>query len=251
VLIQVGFASKRSNGPALARSSDADANLKETSVLAFARTRSRKHWGVFAAAMSVAAAVAAAGLLAFAPGSSVAASVATPTTGYAVFSRPATAADVIPASNPLAAAIASQVPEATVRALQTAQAGITTWALAGNGQICVAGQTNASGLPAMACGSASTLTANPNGGPSLMSVSASMAGPAAANTSNDIGYGNLVLGLAPDGIQNVTITLGDGTSARVPVIDNGFQLTTSHLVTIASVSWTDAAGATHTKETGQ
>lgn len=189
----------------------------------------------YVCAVTLVAAVA--GVMAFElpAGQSIAAGTPTPTTGYSVFSAPTGDAEAMPAG-----LAAEQPPDAELRAQPTTTTGVLAWAVAGDGQICVA-ESDAGG-GSEACASAATVTANTN---SLLYTATAEGTP-----SNDTGAVDLVAGLAPDGVSDVTLHFGNGTSAQVPVVDNGFQLKTATPVTIASLSWEDSAGVPHTQEIG-
>jgi len=133
-----------------------------------------------------------------------------------------------------------QTPGAEIRSLPTTRPGLLAWAVAGSGRLCVAGSD--AGGSSEACAAATTVTGDPN----TLLYSATGEGTPSADTDEV----DLVVGLAPDGVGDVTFRFSDGTSAQATVIDNGFQLATGHLVTISSLSWQDAAGATHTQEVG-
>jgi hypothetical protein len=173
-------------------------------------------------------------------------SVPTPTTNYGVFATAPTAADVIPATNPLSAAVARDVPGAEVRAMPTTIPGLSTWAVAGAGEICVAAD-NGSG-PEMACDAAARLTTDPN--ELIVSATNAATGAGSINTSTAVGAADLIVGLAPDGVTAVTTHYENGATATVPVVNNGFQLAANSTTTITSYSWTDQAGAPHSEENG-
>jgi hypothetical protein len=200
--------------------------------------RRRPRWIIFvlaAAAASTLGAAAIVGALALSAGRSVAASQPTPTAGYAVFAAPPSAADAMPSG-----LAAEQTPGAEIRSLPTTQPGLLAWAVAGSGRLCVA-ESDAGG-GSEACAAASTLTGDPN----TLLYSATAEGAPSADADEV----DLVVGLAPNGVGEVTFHFGDDTSAQATVLDNGFQLATAGLETISSLSWQDAAGATHTQEVG-
>ena len=199
--------------------------------------RRRPRWIIYVAAGAASSLGAAAMVTAFAlsAGQSIAASQPTPTAGYAVFGTPASAADAMPAG-----LAAEQTPGAEIRSLPTTRPGLLAWAVAGSGRLCVA-ESDAGG-GSEACAAATTVAGDPN----TLLYSATAEGTPSADADEV----DLVAGLAPDGVGDVTFRFSDGTSAQATVIDNGFQLATGHLVTISSLSWQDAAGATHTQEVG-
>ncbi|HEX2703746.1 MAG TPA: hypothetical protein VHM72_09975 [Solirubrobacteraceae bacterium] len=139
-----------------------------------------------------------------------------------------------------AAFAAEQTPGAEIRSQPTTVPGLLAWAVAGSGRLCVAESDGGGG--SQACAAAATLTADPS---SILYTATAEGTP-----STDADEVDLVVGLAPDGVGGVTFRFGDGTSAEVPVIDNGFQLSVGRLVTISSLSWEDAAGVPHTQEVG-
>lgn len=200
--------------------------------------RSRPRRGVYVvagwAASLVATAVAVAALV-VAPGESTAASPSTPTASYAVFSSAQSAGGAMPPE-----LAAQQSPDAQVSSQPTTVPGLAAWAVATNDQLCVV--ESDPGGQSEACAPANTLSAEAND--LLFTATAN------GTASTDVDEVDLVVGLAPDGVHAVHFTFGDGTGATAPVVDNGFQLATSSLVTIASVSWTDATGVTHTQEVG-
>lgn len=199
------------------------------------RRRPRRIICVVAGAAATLGMAAAVDTVAFSSGQSVAADQPTPTAGYAVFGTPASAADAMPAG-----LAAEQTPGAEVRSVPTTRPGLLAWAVAGSGRLCVA-ESDAGG-GSEACAAAATVT----GDPGALLYTATAEGTA----STDADQVDLVVGLAPDGVDAVTFRFGDGTGAQVPVADNGFELATSRLVTISSLSWEDATGATHTQEVG-
>jgi hypothetical protein len=73
---------------------------------------------------------------------------------------------------------------------------------------------------------------------------------AQGSASADAGQVDVVVGLAPDGVNAVTVNLDGAPSVQVPVVDNGFQLQTSNLVAITSLSWENADGVAETQEVG-
>lgn len=190
---------------------------------------------VAGATVTIVGAAAGIAALAASAGPSVAASQPTPTAGYAVFGAPASAADTMPAG-----LAAEQTPGAEIRSQPTTRPGLLAWAVAGSGRLCVA-ESDAGG-GSEACAGAATVVGDPN----ALLYSATAEGTSSA----DADQVDLVVGLAPDGVGDVTLRFADGTSAEAPVVDNGFQLATGRLVTISSLSWNDAAGTAHTQEVG-
>jgi hypothetical protein len=174
-------------------------------------------------------------LLAFSAGNSAAASPSTPTTGYSVFGQPPSPADAIPTGF-----AADQAAGTEVRSQPTSVLGLLVWAVAREDQLCVAEADLGGGSEA--CAPAASIAAGSN---SLL-YSATAEGTA----STDVGAVDLIVGLAPDGASGLTFQFSDGTSATVPIVDNGFQLSTPGLVKIASVSWQDASGASHVETLG-
>jgi hypothetical protein len=175
------------------------------------------------------------GLFAFAAGSSAANSPSTATAGYSVFGQPSNPGDAIPTGF-----AADQDAGAEVRAQPTSVPGLLAWAVAREGQLCVAEADLGGGSEA--CAPAAGIEAGSN---SLL-YSATAEGTA----STDVGEVDLIVGLAPDGTSGLTFSFSDGTSVAVPIVDNGFQLSTVELVRIASVSWQDASGTSHVDALG-
>jgi hypothetical protein len=203
-----------------------------------------KHPGRIASLLAVSAVVLTViAIVVVGPARSVAASTATSTSDFSAFSRAQTAGDAIPAGSALNAFVDQAVPGAQVRAIPSSVAGLDVWLLAGNGDLCIAadglGQTPAT------CASASQLASDTSR--LLYSASLAVSGAQAATSNQDEGQTDLIVGIVPDGIQQVTFTFGDGSTAVAPVADNGFEVATSHAVTIQSVAWTDGSGVHHSQ----
>jgi hypothetical protein len=169
------------------------------------------------------------------PTRSVAADLATPTADYAVFSAPAGSSETMPAN-----LLAQQTAGAEIRQQPTTVPGMLAWAVAGDGQLCIAESTSG-GAGSQACAPAATLTAT---GDLLYTATAQ------GTASTDSDQVDLLAGLAPDGVSSVTVSFADAPTVQVPVSDNGFQLQTAQLVTITSLSWEDAHGVSETQAVG-
>lgn len=63
------------------------------------------------------------------------------------------------------------------------------------------------------------------------------------------GHGQSVVGIAPDGVSDVSVTLGDGTHERIAVKSNVFVIDTD--ASLESVQWTDPAGSRHTDDSSK
>jgi hypothetical protein len=135
----------------------------------------------------------------------------------------------------------AQPAGAEIRSQPTKLPGLLAWAVAGDGQLCVA-EADAGG-GSQACAPATALTSDLN---SLLYTATAEGMP-----NSDADEVDLIVGLAPDGVSQITFTFGDRSSAQAAVVDNGFQLQTDRLVKVASLSWYDAAGALHTQEVGR
>lgn len=136
---------------------------------------------------------------------------------FHVFNRASQAVD----SPPSGSAYASGVS----RRAGTSSGALQAWAVSTGNQVCVTvyTATGAASGPA-AC---NTVVALNSSDQLLVDVSTTP-----ATSSSEV-----IAGLAPDGVSNVTIDFQDGTSAVVPVVDNGFTYTTTDTKTISDFSW--------------
>jgi hypothetical protein len=176
-----------------------------------------------------------AAVFAFSAGNSVAASPTTPTAGYSVFSQPPSPGDATPTGF-----AADQAAGTEIRAQPTTVPELLVWAVARDDQLCVAEADLGGGSEA--CAPAAGIGSGSND----LLYTATAEGTA----STDVGEVDLIAGIAPDGTSGLTFYFADGTSAAVPIIDNGFQLATVGLETIARMSWQDASGAGHVETVG-
>jgi hypothetical protein len=126
---------------------------------------------------------------------------------FSVFAEPASAADALPSGSAYAGG--------TSRRIAGSMQHFSAWGVLKGGQLCVtvdARSGPASGGPA-ACNSISRLTR-----PGQILVLGASAGTGAAP--------QVLAGLTPDGVSSVTVSYEDGSTAAVPVKDNGFAVVT-------------------------
>jgi hypothetical protein len=155
---------------------------------------------------------------------------ATAIANFAVFGKPAAAADALPARSAYAGG--------TARRIAGDSQTFSSWGVLSGGQVCVtvdASSGAAAGGPA-ACNSVADLIQ-----PGQLLVLGAGTG--------DNQIPQLLVGLVPNGVQSVTVVFKDGSKVNAPVIDNGFALATGGR-TPAHYSWTTAAGATETEPAG-
>lgn len=139
-------------------------------------------------------------------------------TVFGVFNRPTRAADSLPAGSAYAGGAS--------RRIGSSSGPLQAWAITSGNQVCVtvyASSGPATGGPA-ACNTVATLNTSDQ---LLVDVSTTP-----ATSSSEV-----IAGLAPDGVSNVTIDFQDGMSAAVPVVNNGFTYTTTDTKPISDFSW--------------
>lgn len=152
---------------------------------------------------------------------------------FAIFGRSPSTSDALPADAGPEAAAAS-----LTKSIATGTGTLSQWATLDGKQACVVinGQDpGAQGAPS-ACANLEA----PKDESELLTIAASE-----SNTPNTrAGEAQIVAGLAPDGIDAVTITLATGAKHTVPVLQNGFHLLTGGSNPV-SYEWTAASGAKH------
>jgi hypothetical protein len=151
---------------------------------------------------------------------------------FGIFARP-------PAAGTLPADAGPQAAAAPVaRAIATGSPEIAQWATLSGKQACVVVDGSAPGAEGgpTACGDIEAAT----NASELLTIAAS-----ATNEPNQRpGQAQIIAGLAPDGVNTVTITLANATEHTVAVVDNGFHLLTGGNDPV-SLEWTDTSGAKH------
>lgn len=162
---------------------------------------------------------------------------ATPTallSRYSVFNQPAVAADALPT------AATERLGFVSARRQPSGYTDVSHWATVRGDEVCVVVAT-AAGFEAPyidgACNDAEYLETHHE----LLTERAYLGNSA---TPPAPGAANLIAGLAPDGVTDVSLSFADGSSAEVPVVDNGFVYRPSDGKVVAHVSWRTAAGAT-------
>ncbi len=173
-------------------------------------------------------------------GPSVHSQVLVPTAGYGIFSRPTAPGDTPP----------TDLTEGSqqTRQIATGDASLRQWAVVSGDTLCVqvAAPEGGETVEPRACNSAETLAASQEllvlgiGGaaaspPSLSSQKESIVKADSAPAPR------LLVGLAPDGVEEVSVSFADGTTETAPVKANGFHLSTGGRIPTA-LTWTTAAG---------
>lgn len=151
-------------------------------------------------------------------------------TVFGVFNRTADATDSLPAGSAYVGGVS--------RRIGNSSGPLEAWAVSSGDQVCVtvhASSGPASGGPA-ACNTVAELRK-----PDQLLVDVSTT-PASSSLE-------VVAGVAPQGVSTVTIDFQDGTSATVPVVDDGFTYTTTDSETISSFSWS-ASGVANLEKAG-
>jgi hypothetical protein len=149
---------------------------------------------------------------------------------FAIFNRASVASDALPAEAGPSPAAAS-----VVRRVATGTSSLSQWATLSGNQACVVidgTAPGAHGAPA-ACGTLEPAHEESE----LLTIVAGESGPDAPT---------VLAGLIEDGVTDVTITLANGTTHTVPVVENGFHLLTGGSEPTA-YSWTSASGAKYTQ----
>jgi hypothetical protein len=151
---------------------------------------------------------------------------------FGIFARPPAAGTLPVDAGPQAAA----APLA--RAIATGDPEIAQWATLNGKQACVVVDGSAPGAEGgpTACGDIEAAT----NASELLTIAAS----ATDEPNQRPGQAQIIAGLAPDGVDTVTITLANATEHTVAVVDNGFHLITGGNDPV-SLEWTDASGAKH------
>lgn len=156
---------------------------------------------------------------------------------FAVFGTRPTAGDSLPAASAYANGVARQI------GIPSAQ--LSAWAVLKDGQVCVtvSGSGAAAGGPA-ACNSLSTL-AEPG---QLLTLEAGE-GPAGSSAAAQTAVYQVVAGLVPNGVTSVGVHYSDGSSASVPVTNNGFAMLTGGK-TPTEFIWSSSGGTTESESSG-
>ncbi len=148
---------------------------------------------------------------------------------FSAFNRADQAADTLPASFPTHAGI--------IRRIDTGQSPSHEWAVVAKDQWCVVNPVGGS-----ACAPIASIS-DPRG-QVLVNAFGSGPGVQAGSTAPPPAKIQTVIGLAPDGVAAVTVDLSDGTSHRVAVLNNGFQLATGGAEP-RGIHWTTADGTSY------
>jgi hypothetical protein len=152
---------------------------------------------------------------------------------FSVFDGASSAADALPADagpEPAAAPL--------TRSIATGSADLSQWATLNGNQGCVVIEgtaPGAQGTPASCTDLESATAAN-----ELLTIAAASSTQPYARKLPE----TIVAGLAPNGVNSVSITLANGASHTVPVVDNGFHLLTGGSDPVA-YEWASADGAKH------
>jgi len=161
---------------------------------------------------------------------------------YAIFDKPEAAADAIP-SYSISPALATNA--AISRRQETAAAGYGQWATLEGDEVCVVNRytppSSPNGAPdtSRSCNSAAYLASHDE-----ILVQASLMG-GSSETPPTPGLANVISGIVPNGIAAVSLTFTDGTTATVPVSENGFSVELGQSPkTLADVTWKNSVGKT-------
>jgi hypothetical protein len=200
-----------------------------------------------AAGIAVLLAAAGAAVLAISANTSAKASATAPSSAvmshYAVFDRAAVASDPLPAASLVAEPQAAERSTLTRRVSQNGASDTTEWATLNGEQLCViVRSTPSDGLPDTnrACVAAAELEAQHQ-----LLLQLSLVG-STSSTPPEAGLANVISGLAPDGVTNVTLHFADGTGQTVPVTENGFVDRLDSPKMLQHLTWTSPAGTTIT-----
>lgn len=152
---------------------------------------------------------------------------------FSVWNSASSAADTLPADAGPEPATAS-----LTRSIATGSSDLSQWATLNGTQGCVVIEGTAPGAQGApsACANLETATAANE----LLTIAAGASNQPYARRLPE----TIVAGLAPNGVDSVTITLANGASHTVPVADNGFHLLTGGSDPVA-YEWTSANGAKH------
>lgn len=147
---------------------------------------------------------------------------------FGVFARPSSASDVLPADVGPTPATAT-----VVRSIATGTPSLSEWATLAGNRTCVVINGTAPG--AVGAPAACAELEPPHEEGELLSI-----------VAGETGYKKptILAGIAPDGVTSVTVTLADGTTHAVPVVENGFHLATGGSEPTV-YEWTSGAGVKH------
>lgn len=151
---------------------------------------------------------------------------------FGVFGHPAAMADALPTSSAYAGHAARRI----ARSEGTAAA----WALIDGTQVCVTiSGTGAAASGPAACTSEATLSK-----PGQLLVLGPGSLPVSGPPTPAVGprVPQLLVGLAPNGVSTVTVDSVDGNTATVPVVDNGFEISTDG-VALGELKWSESGTA--------
>jgi hypothetical protein len=140
-----------------------------------------------------------------------------------VFGRAARPSDALPARPAYTAGSGAIAAGGIIRRIGPAGGAVTEWGSAKGDELCItvgASAGVASGGPA-ACNQLAILSQ-----PKELLVMAAGSGGGASKSGDPPPPSQVVAGLAPNGVSSVTINFTNGTSAVVPVANNGFVLNT-------------------------
>ncbi len=157
---------------------------------------------------------------------------------YAVFSRAQSTADAVPTASTLLARPEIVSSTALTRHQPTSDPTYAQWAAVEGERLCVVDQFTPASAPNSEAGANKAC----NGAQYLedhhqLIVQASYTG-GTSGTAPEPGVANVVSGLAPNGVSDVTLIFADGTEQSVPVIENGFLYSLSTAQKLANVTWT-------------
>jgi hypothetical protein len=147
---------------------------------------------------------------------------------FGVFNRPKSTADSLPTGSAYAGGVA--------RRIGPGSGPLEAWAVSAGDRVCVTAYAESG--PA-------------RGGPAACDTVAALNGPDAllvdVTTTPATSSDEVIVGVVPQGVSKVTINFQDGTSAVVPVINNGFTYTSTDAKQIHDFTWS-ARGVAHVEE---
>lgn len=159
---------------------------------------------------------------------------------YAVFRRATNASDGLPSQR-----LTEIVSENELTRRQpTPYPGYSQWATLEGEHLCVVDRFTSASSPTSepatnrSCNEAQYLEKHQQ-----LLVQASYAG-GTSSTPPQLGLANLISGLAPNGVNNVTLVFADGAERIVPVVANGFTYSLESAKKLVNVIWTDESGET-------
>jgi hypothetical protein len=159
---------------------------------------------------------------------------------YAIFDRHAKAADALPPAyltgpEPEIGSV-TRKPETTKATLAAAE-DYTQWATAEGSEICTVIRSATGEEPGtnQDCNNAEYLEAHHE-----LIAGASFIGR--SSTAPEPGVVNVVHGLAPNGVNTITLTFADGTTVNVPVVENTFIYSLSQPEKLLRMTWVEASG---------